>query len=411
MRARINIRLVKTLTPEAKPYEIVDDQINGFLLRVQPSGIMTYYLSYHNAQRKRRRYKIARHGSLTPMQARDIAQSLSAQIASGNDIQAIKSQITAMITLEDFLDRKYAPWVLTERKSGRDTLQMIRTNFKHLLSTPLADIKPWVIEKWRTQELQRGKLASTINRNVTSIKAALSKAVEWEIIETHPLTKLKMLSVDSNKKVRYLSKEEEGNLREALKKRDKKLRFMRKSANNWRRERKHSLLPDFNQCAFVDYLEPMVLISINTGLRKGELFNLTWEDVDLNGRNLTIRGESAKSGRTRHIPLNTEALETLKKWQEQPYLHANNRIFPGKNGKRLDNVDKAWASLLNMANIKDFRWHDMRHHFASKLVMVEVDLNTVRELLGHASLTMTLRYAHLAPAHKIKAVEKISGHS
>lgn len=79
-------------------------------------------------------------------------------------------------------------------------------------------------------------------------------------------------------------------------------------------------------------------------------------------------------------------------------------VFPGKNGEKLKSVKKAWANILKLAQIKNFRWHDLRHHFASKLAMGGVDLNTIRELLGHSDIQMTLRYAHLAPQHKAKAV-------
>lgn len=149
----------------------------------------------------------------------------------------------------------------------------------------------------------------------------------------------------------------------------------------------------------------MILLSINTGLRRGEIFNMTWDNVNFERKLLTIEGAYAKSGKTRHIPLNTEALLTLKTWRQQ--YENDHLVFPSLDNLPFDNIKKAWGGILNLANIKNFRWHDLRHHFASRLVMVGVDLNTVRELLGHSDMTMTLRYAHLAPEHKANAVEKL----
>lgn len=148
----------------------------------------------------------------------------------------------------------------------------------------------------------------------------------------------------------------------------------------------------------------MTLLVMNTGLRRGEVFELTGKDVDLQGRNLTVRAAYAKASKARHIPLNDEAMSVLRVWAQGEGL-----VFPGKDGQPMTDVKKSWASLMDSAQIEDFRFHDLRHHFASKLVMVGVDINTVRELIGHADIKMTLRYSHLAPEHKAEAVARLMG--
>jgi integrase len=88
-------------------------------------------------------------------------------------------------------------------------------------------------------------------------------------------------------------------------------------------------------------------------------------------------------------------MAVLRQWKQQ---HPEGRLFAVKK------LDTAWENLIERAGIEDFRFHDCRHDFASRLVMAGVDLNTVRELLGHGDIKMTLRYAHLAPEHKAAAV-------
>ena len=97
----------------------------------------------------------------------------------------------------------------------------------------------------------------------------------------------------------------------------------------------------------------------------------------------------------------------LKKWRTQ--ADGDGLVFPARDGRRFNHIRRSWAGVLDVAGISDFRWHDMRHHFASRLVMADVSLNVVRELLGHADIAMTLRYAHLSPEHKAEAVAKLVG--
>jgi integrase len=219
------------------------------------------------------------------------------------------------------------------------------------------------------------------------------------------LADLKPLKVDTLGAIRYLTEDEEIRLRTVLAHRDTHLKAARARGNAWRRQRGYVEMPSLYSNAYGDHLMPMVLLSLNTGVRRGELFNLRWRDVNIHTKTLTVRGETAKSGQTRHIPLNSEALDVLMKWSQQ--IPGEGFVFPGKEGERLDNVRKSWDGVLKAAGIVDFRWHDLRHTFASNLIMAGVPLNSVRELLGRTTLQMTLRYAHLAPDHKADAVERL----
>lgn len=403
MKAAINATLLTKLAPKDKPYDVRDDKLTGFLVRVNISGKLVYMCEFARGKR----ITIGKVGVLTPAQARDKALSLLGDATKGIDPR--KKNNKAGITLKDFIELHYKPWIIQDRKSGERTVKhIIRCFFEPFGHLALKDLTPVIVDQWRTQRLKLNTSAETVNRDMISLKSALSKAVLWEFIEKHPLEKLKQLKSDNSVKVRYLSKEEEKRLRKALINRDTKIKSTRNNGNQWRKERNYGLLPDLSLYTFADYVSPMVLLSLNTGLRQGEIFNLQWRHINFERATLTIEGNFAKSGRTRHIPLNTEALSILHAWREQS--ETNDFIFANHSGDRFNNVKKSWTTLLKHADIQHFRWHDMRHHFASRLVMAGVDLNTVRELLGHSDLTMTLRYAHLAPEHKANAVEKLVSH-
>ncbi len=411
MEARLTKRFINTVEPRDKRYDINDDLIQGFHLRVYTSGKMSFYYTYRNAERKRKRIKIGSLGSMSVEQAREDAKQYAAQVAKGIDVQKEKlnTRQTAIEqhsnTLQKFIDDHYEPWILANQKSGQETIRCIRSYFAHLLSTTLPDISHVLIDKWRTQKLKSGLKASTINRRVTLLRGLLSRAVEWEVIPEHPFKKLKDIKEDKSPNVRYLSEDENQRLLAALTERDEEIKQARERGNQHRQERGYGLLPSLLDWRYGDRMTPMVLLSLKTGLRKGEMFDLRWQDINYDTQQVTVHGTISKSSNTRYVPLNSIAIDTLQAWQQQaPATQPNDRVFPADEGGRLNNVKKSWAGILERANISDFRWHDMRHDFASQLVMKGVPLNTVRELCGHASMDTTLRYAHLAPDHKQDAV-------
>lgn len=408
MNGKINNTLLTALRPATAAFEVNDSDLKGFGLRIQPSGVMSYFVRYR-LRGKQTRYVIGRTSEFTPAQARDVARSTLAGINLGTNPLDDRKPLKEAKTLGKFITEDFAPWAKTHRKAADTNLARIRKNFDAQWDRPLSELNALGIEKWRQQRLNhpvRPAKPATVNRDLAALKAAVSKAVEWEFLELHPLTKVKASKEDSGAIVRYLSDAERVALFAALGQREDAKKADRTKANSWRHERDYPTLPSLDDRAFYDHLQPCIIVSLNTGMRQGELLSLNWTDINLSAQQLSIRGSNAKSGKTRHIPLNSDAMAALNQWRHQS-TSANLLVFPSANGKRIVEIKTAWANLLRDAKIEKFRWHDMRHDFASRLVMAGVDLNTVRELLGHADLKMTLRYAHLAPEHKASAVEKL----
>jgi integrase len=378
IKSKITVTNIKNLVPSDK--RLNDTDISGFHARITPLGLITYYLFYR-LNGKQVNYRLGVDGQMTPAQARDLAKSKIADVTQGVDVQALRKQertstkYSKLSSLQYFLDEKYTPWLKSRNpKTAEKTVTAFKSSFPKLMDFQLSDINAWEIEKWRNKRLADGVKPATTNRQINTIKGCLSRAVEWGVIDSHDLRKVKTLTVD-NSKVRYLSKDEESRLRESLKSCD------------------------------TAFLEVIVLLAMNTGMRKGELLSLQWHDINFDNKILTVDFQNAKSGNTRHLPLNTEAFNQLIHWQK--LSGSEGYVFKGRNNEPLKDFPSLWAEILDEANITHFRFHDLRHHFASKLVMASVDLNTVRELLGHSDLKMTLRYAHLAPEHKAAAVNLI----
>lgn len=212
--------------------------------------------------------------------------------------------------------------------------------------------------------------ASTVNHHISLISAAMRRAFRAGMIPTNPLSDLSRLK-ENNKRDRYLTDDEEDRLLGAMPKR----------------------------------VRPLVITAIHTGLRKGELKELRRRAVDLFGE--VLRVEKSKSGEARDIPLNPKvlaALRALMKGEDGPDAY----VFRSSSGDALTNLREIWDDAVAKAKLVDFTFHDMRHTFASRLVMSGVELRTVQILMGHSSIKLTERYAHLAPEHLRSAVNKLA---
>jgi integrase len=397
MRAIIGAKLLasKATQPQAKPYEVWDARLSGFVLRVQPSGARSYYAQIARAKR----VALGKVGELTPDEARERCEKVLGNVAHERPPLHGLTGAVEVPTLGAFIENDFKPWLTAERPgSAERTLQRIKTCFGEWYSRPLTDITVERIERWRVDRLRSGIEPSTVLRDVMTLSGVLTRAVRLDKLAANPVRRVERARIDRTPKVRYLDPAEEKRLREALIERDEEMRKARESANRWRKARNEDPLPLLPY--YGDHLTPAVLLSMNTGLRRGELLQLRWVNVDLKGGHITIEGSTAKSQQTRHVPLNEEAVNVLMRWREQGA--EDDRVIPIETGFKT-----AWGALLERAKITKFRWHDLRHHFASRLVQAGVPLNTVRELLGHASMAMTLRYAHLAPDQKREAVAKL----
>lgn len=385
---------------------IRDTAVQGFRAERKKTGVF-FYLRYR-LNGKRNTVKLGMHGAITADQARELAKSMAGDVAKGEDLAVKRKEARAKAvkksqqTLRAFLDGGYLEVV--PAKTAADTVPRVKRSFREFLDKPMPEITAWQLEKWK--RAYTGK-ASACNRELTALRGVFTRAVNAGLIDKSPMPDVKKLKEDKNKKIRFLTEAEEQQLLAATETRQEeqraeRLRFIKHCESRTREA------PEPITGKFTDHIMPMVLVALNTGLRRGELFNLKVKDVDLSSKrpSLTVVGEGAKSGQTRQIPLNDTAFNTLVTWlnESQP----RDLVFPSpKTGRRMDNIKSAWTALRELAGLPDVRLHDLRHTFGTRLAHARIDLVTIKELMGHESLETTARYLHTNDERKLEAVASL----
>ncbi len=270
---------------------------------------------------------------------------------------------------------QYLQWAKANKKPStysRD-IYVMRYLEKHFETKYLHEVTSWDIEKWKSVRKEEIKPA-TVNRELALLKHLFSKAVEWKdknnmpYLKEAPTKNVKRLKGEV-RRVRYLMPDEI-----------------------------QILLPNC-EGLLRGLLKSLVTVALHTGARKGELQSLKWPQVDFELGIISLL--DTKNGERRDIPMNETARAALKGIKQ-----ISEFVFSSRNGKRIENaqVQNAFTEALRRSGIEDFHFHDLRHTFASNLVMAGAELNDVRELLGHKKMDMTLRYAHLSPKHKTKVI-------
>jgi integrase len=255
----------------------------------------------------------------------------------------------------------------------RGLLNRLKGFFKDRLITA---ITPELVCEYIALRRSRDRISTTTaNRDLQLLKSMFNLIINykrWRKVLENPVGYLKLFK-ENHGRVRFLEQDEIQRLLEACD----------------------------------EHLRPVVICALYTGMRKSKIFNLKWRDVDL--RRKTIFLLRTKNGESRHLPISGElekVLLSLPSRFEGGYVfpsylpRRNEDLKSGEVNEPFTDVKNSFHKALKKAGIEDFRFHDLRHTFASHLVMSGADLNVVRELLGHKSLQMTLRYAHLSVTHK-----------
>ncbi|MCW4042874.1 MAG: tyrosine-type recombinase/integrase [Candidatus Bathyarchaeota archaeon] len=308
--------------------------------------------------------RIRKFGGYTKEQARNTLAKM--RIEKLDERLGFKKPKQSDIAFDQFAREFIEIYSKQNKKSWkRDEFSLIslRPFFK---GKTIQDIGPEFVERYKAKRKTEVSPA-TVNRDLAFLKTMFNKAVEWGRLESSPVTNVKKFK-EPNSKERILNASEMTRLIDA--------------ANN--------------------HLKPILIIALNTGMRRGEILSLKWENV--NPLKRCIHLEDSKAGKSRDIPMNglvVEALSAIR--QDHVYVFYN-----PMTGGPLKDIKTAFKTACKNAEIKDLRFHDLRHTSATKMIEIGVDIVTLSRILGHSTIQMTTRYCNPNAETMKNAVDKLA---
>ncbi len=360
--------------PEGKrKLRLYDDRLAGLIMEGWANGTVCFYIRYRDVRSRQREVRLGRLGEVTVDQARKRAQEIKAQASLGGDPAGERDRLRAVLTVTAFVEERYLPFICGRLKSERDHRSFWRLRLKALWGARrLDEIRPSDVVDLQDRLRRESLSNATVNRYVALVRRVFALAIRWEALEgKNPAAHAEMRREEHRE--RYLGEAELRALFRAL-----------------------DAEPSRTAASAIALLAA-------TGARRGEALGAKWAHIDFERRLWVV--PVSKSGRRRFIPLSDVALAILERQRLEP---ASEWVFPGSDpAKHLFDVKKAWARVKQRAGLDDdLRLHDLRHTFASTLVAKGRSLHEVGSLLGHSQVSMTMRYAHLAPQRLIEAANQ-----
>lgn len=293
---------------------------------------------------------------------------------------------TKAVTFSDLAESALA-YSRGHKRSYKDDecrMRKIRDKFDYFVAE---EVNPEDLECWL--ESHGNWTVATKNRYLALLKLAYRLGEKNRKIKVNPARLVRMRR-ENNERVRYLNQHEplptKQNYLKGCKDEESRLLAVIKEKASFH-------LPEF-------------LIALHTGMRRSEQYAMEWQNVNFERKLLNVT--RSKHGRLRHIPLNSIALAAFASLL--PNMATGNLVFLSQDGHNSLQGNRHWfEDAVAEAGVSDFTWHDLRHTFASRLVMAGVGIRAVQDLMGHKTINMTARYAHLEPAHQLEAVEQLVG--
>ena len=348
-------------------------KLRGLFEKVPGSNV--WWIQYFDADGRRRREKAGRRSDAIDLLAKRRGERLQG-IKLPEKIRARRVQFSELIEdCEAYVKEHNAASKYDVYRLGR-----LKEQFGNRpAEIPIEDLRKWMGEQeWK---------AATANRYKSLLSLIYRLGIENKKTKENPAKLLKHKRED-NGRIRFLNQ---------FKPTDTELAYLKKCKDEESRLRtvivKHHAvhLPEFD-------------IALHTGMRPSEQYGLTWDRVDLVRNFITLL--KTKTGKARHIPLNSVAVAAFKLLQKRA-PKGTARVFLNVHKEPLTEYKHWFEPAVTKAGLEDFTWYCLRHTFASRLAMAGVDLRTIADLMGHQTIQMTMRYAHLAPAHQRSAVEQL----